>query len=205
MKCIVVDKFREYVYWPRICYSPYRKAEVKDDGVIVVNVEREVFNHKYVEEAVLYKLGVVFYDYVIYAMWLMKCLEKAVTVNDIKPLLSKVHVPEPAGKVGDLEKLSLRAKLLLYRLENYKLSRRKHVIVVVKPGNGKDAVRLSKILSGTVVVIGKRKYRSKGVVERLGGKRIARGVYLLPASAVLELKMILEKKNLKDKVEIIRI
>lgn len=80
--------------------------------------------------------------------------------------------------------------------------------VIVRAGCGEDRDRKNKLyktLLGTMSSTGGRRYRSRGLLHKLGGIRLSRGVYLVPADSVKPLLDELEKRGLGDCVEILDI
>jgi hypothetical protein len=80
--------------------------------------------------------------------------------------------------------------------------------VVVRAGCGEDRARknrLYKALLGTTSSTRGRRYRSRGLLSRLGGVWLSGGVYLVPVESVETLLGELERRGLGDCVEILDI
>ena len=80
--------------------------------------------------------------------------------------------------------------------------------VVVRAGCSEDRARknrLYKTLLGTTSSTRGRRYRSQGLLDRLGGVWLSGGVYLVPADSVEILLVELERRGLGDCLEILDI
>jgi len=80
--------------------------------------------------------------------------------------------------------------------------------VVIRAGCSEDRVgknKLYKALLGTTSSTGGRRYRSRGLLHKLGGIRLSRGVYLIPVDSVELLLDELEKRGLGGCMEVLDI
>ncbi len=78
-------------------------------------------------------------------------------------------------------------------------------LIVKVTGNVSRKLRnkLSKIIVGNTVIINGKKYRSKGIVEKLGGKILCPGTYLVPTDKYSEFIDYLRHRRFEDYIVVI--
>lgn len=65
--------------------------------------------------------------------------------------------------------------------------------------------RIYKLLLGTTVTIGNKRYRTAGLIRKVNGEVISSGLYIVPSEKLIDVIEKLKEKQLDDYIEILRI